>query len=666
MSPALPISPAPPAVKGWCPGALRPMRTGDGLLVRLRITGGIVPAVTLAAVARLARRHGNGLVDLSQRANLQIRGVTDETLPGLLKELGALGLLDADPEVEAIRNVIGPPLASLDPATMLDGRAVVRALERGLAADMALKGLPDKFGFLVDDGGRLPLTEVATDVRLSPTAGGVLLAIGGNGRTAAHVAVVSEPDAADAALALARAFLDLRGKLAFPPRRMASLLQDIGAEAIARAAGLPKFTAVQPTRIGPGEPIGCHAGLRVPVLGVGAPFGRLTAEQLETLADVAVEEIRLTPFRAVLLPGVDGSAIPGLAAAGLVTDPDDPVRAVAACPGAPACPSGQVETRSAAFALAAVTPMSSAKGFSLHVSGCSKGCARPEATRAVLVGRDGRFDLVMDGRADGSPVADGLDLAAARDALSRMTPSAHVTIPIPEHGGAVVGYDMNQNDDDMAATVGDTGDGGHAYIRDGAEIYRRSFAIIRREADLARFTPAEEKVAVRIIHASGMVEVAADIAFAPGAVEAAKAALAAGAPILCDAKMVANGVTRARLPAGNEVICTLDHPDVPALAARIGNTRTAAAMDFWRDRIEGSVIAIGNAPTALFRLFELLDQGWPKPAAVIGMPVGFVGAMESKEALITDGRLAYLVVRGRKGGSAMAAAAVNALASERE
>jgi precorrin-8X/cobalt-precorrin-8 methylmutase len=206
----------------------------------------------------------------------------------------------------------------------------------------------------------------------------------------------------------------------------------------------------------------------------------------------------------------------------------------------------------------------------------------------------------------------------------------------------------------------------HDYIRDGAEIYRRSFAIIRREADLARFTPEEERVAVRIIHACGMVETAADIAFACGAVPAGIAALEAGAPILCDAKMVANGVTRSRLPRDNAVICTLDAPEVAALAARLGTTRTAAAMELWRHRLPGSVVAIGNAPTALFRLLELLDEGVPPPACVIGMPVGFVGAAESKEALIEDGRVPYLCVRGRKGGSAMTAAAINALASAKE
>jgi precorrin-8X/cobalt-precorrin-8 methylmutase len=204
------------------------------------------------------------------------------------------------------------------------------------------------------------------------------------------------------------------------------------------------------------------------------------------------------------------------------------------------------------------------------------------------------------------------------------------------------------------------------YVRDGAEIYRRSFAIIRLEADLSRFGPEEERIAVRVIHACGMVDVAADLAFAPGAAAAGIAALAAGAPILCDAKMVANGITRARLPRGNDVVCTLDLPQVPELAAQLGTTRTAAAMELWRDRLAGAVVAIGNAPTALYRLLELLDESEAKPACVIGMPVGFVGAAESKDALIADRRVPYLVVRGRKGGSAMTAAAVNALASARE
>ncbi|WP_425483441.1 precorrin-8X methylmutase [Ancylobacter pratisalsi] len=201
------------------------------------------------------------------------------------------------------------------------------------------------------------------------------------------------------------------------------------------------------------------------------------------------------------------------------------------------------------------------------------------------------------------------------------------------------------------------------YVRDGNAIYERSFAIIREEADLGRFAPEEADVAVRMIHACGLVEAAFAIDFAPGLVRAARRALMDGAPILCDAEMVAHGVTRARLPAGNEVICTLHDPAVPDLAARLGTTRSAAALELWRDRMEGAVIAIGNAPTALFRLLEMLDAGAPKPAAILGIPVGFVGAAESKDALAAgEHGVPWLVVRGRLGGSAMTAAAVNALA----
>lgn len=204
------------------------------------------------------------------------------------------------------------------------------------------------------------------------------------------------------------------------------------------------------------------------------------------------------------------------------------------------------------------------------------------------------------------------------------------------------------------------------YIRDGAAIYARSFSIIRAEADLGRFSKEEERVAVRIIHACGLVEVAHHIVMSPSFANDAAAALRIGAAILCDSMMVAHGITRARLPANNEVICTLRDPRVAELAKDIDNTRTAAAMQLWLPHLAGALVVVGNAPTALFRLIELLDSGAPKPAAVIAMPVGFVGAAESKEAIAADGRVPFAIVKGRLGGSAMAAAAVNALASEAE
>ena len=201
------------------------------------------------------------------------------------------------------------------------------------------------------------------------------------------------------------------------------------------------------------------------------------------------------------------------------------------------------------------------------------------------------------------------------------------------------------------------------YLRDGIAIYQQSFAIIRAEADLSRFSDAEADVAVRMLHSCGMIEIAKNIVFADEVISAAREALDAGAAILCDSEMVSHGVTRARLPAGNAVICTLRDPTIPALAEKLGTTRSAAALELWLDRLEGSVVAIGNAPTSLFRLLEMLDEGAPRPAAILGIPVGFVGAAESKEALIANPRgVPFIAVRGRVGGSAMTAAAVNGLA----
>ncbi|WP_030592628.1 precorrin-8X methylmutase [Streptomyces anulatus] len=207
----------------------------------------------------------------------------------------------------------------------------------------------------------------------------------------------------------------------------------------------------------------------------------------------------------------------------------------------------------------------------------------------------------------------------------------------------------------------------HQYEKDGPAIYRQSFATIRAEADLAGLPADVSQVAVRMIHACGMVDLVTDLAFSPNAVADARAALRSGAPILCDVAMVASGVTRRRLPADNDVVCTLSDPSVPELAAKMGTTRSAAALELWRDRMEGAVVAVGNAPTALFRLLEMIEEGAPRPAAVIGVPVGFIGAAESKEALAEHASgLEHLIVRGRRGGSAIAAAALNAIASEEE
>jgi precorrin-8X/cobalt-precorrin-8 methylmutase len=203
------------------------------------------------------------------------------------------------------------------------------------------------------------------------------------------------------------------------------------------------------------------------------------------------------------------------------------------------------------------------------------------------------------------------------------------------------------------------------YIKDGAAIYRESFSIIRGEADLSAFPPDLSRVVVRMIHACGMTDLPQDIQASPGAASTGMRALLAGAPLLCDATMVADGITRSRLPRNNEVICTLRDARTPELATRLGTTRSAAAVELWRDRLAGAVVVIGNAPTALFHLLDMLEEGTPHPALIIGTPVGFVGAAESKAALAANCfGVPFLTVRGRRGGSAIAAAAVNALASE--
>ncbi|ARV61990.1 precorrin-8X methylmutase [Nostocales cyanobacterium HT-58-2] len=205
------------------------------------------------------------------------------------------------------------------------------------------------------------------------------------------------------------------------------------------------------------------------------------------------------------------------------------------------------------------------------------------------------------------------------------------------------------------------------YIQDGKEIYRQSFATIRAEANLSVLAPDVAKVAVRLIHACGMTDIVDDIAASPTAVVSGRTALAAGSPILCDCRMVAEGITRRRLPADNSVICTLNYPEVPELAQKLATTRSAAALELWLPKLEGAVVAIGNAPTALFRLLEMLDTGAPQPALILGFPVGFVGAAESKAALAADSRgVPFITLHGRRGGSAIAAAAVNALATEEE
>jgi len=394
------------AVRSWCPGARRPMRSGDGLILRLRITGGRLVPEAARAIAGLAANCGNGEIDLGRRGGLQLRGLRDDGLAVAISELAVLGLVDVDAGAEAVRNVVASPLSDRDDTAAGDAFALALALEAALVADQSLRALPPKFGFSVDDGGRFGLAEVPADVRLRQTPDAVLISLGGDAGT---VTVPAE-EAVSAGLRLARAFLILAPRLDPPPRRMAALVARLGADAVFAAADLAPVE-ILPPRLALPPLIGAFATH----VGVGLPFGRLTADQLHLLTDLAAADLRLTPLRAVLLPGVSATILPRLAEAGFIIRPDDPLRFIAACPGAPACASASIETRDLAGRLAALNP--AAGDVWLHVSGCDKGCASSAAHAVTLVGRDGALDLVLEGRPRDAPRLAGLTPEAVEAVL---------------------------------------------------------------------------------------------------------------------------------------------------------------------------------------------------------------------------------------------------------
>lgn len=421
---------APPGLrKGWCPGALRPMPAKDGLLVRLRPTAGRLSATALRAIARAGREHGNGRFDLTSRAHLQMRGIRAERLPHLHETLRAHGLLDATAAGEALRNLLVSPLAGLEGP---DVGAVAAALEAALVADASLQGLPGKFAVSIDDGSALSLGAVPADIRFVRVApGSFAIGLGGTDADAALVATCTMPGIVPAALGLARAFLQCSASAAGDVHRMRDLLRLTPPQTIAAAAGLapsPDLAPIVPA-VTPLCPIGLlRLGSGTSCLGLGAAFGRLDASMLEQAAETAESfgtgEIRLTPWRSVLVTGVARMPEPGsianLARHGFITDPRDARRAVAACVGAAGCESATTDTRSDAAALAVLARKIAPEGVTLHVSGCAKGCARPKTTAVVLVAREGCYDMVRDGTAAATPQLRGLSLADAAGLLETM------------------------------------------------------------------------------------------------------------------------------------------------------------------------------------------------------------------------------------------------------
>jgi precorrin-3B synthase len=415
--------------KGRCPGALSPMVARDGLLVRLRISGGRLNAESLRRIARASRDYGNGLCDLTSRANLQLRGVSEASLPRLIETLG--DLIDEDAGAEAVRNVLISPLAGIGSA--IDVAPIGRALEAALVGAKDLHRLPGKFGFLIDDGGALPLADEPADVRFAycEEQGEFSISIGGDADEAISLGVCRANRVVEISLALARAFLSVGASLPERPRRMAQLIAACGPAAVAQAARL----SVAPARKRPGfeapSPIGLMAIGATTCFGAGAPLGRLRADMLDAAADgaqsFATGDIRLSPWRALLLPCVDpkrkDDLLDHFAAANFIVECEDPRLAVAACGGATACERATTFAHYDALVLAPIARRLKSAGVALHVSGCAKGCARPRASPFTLVADAGLYDLVIHGASFDPSVAQKLTLAAAQEMLQAVADS---------------------------------------------------------------------------------------------------------------------------------------------------------------------------------------------------------------------------------------------------
>jgi precorrin-3B synthase len=415
--------------KGWCPGAWRPMPAKDGLLLRIKISGGIVAAATLRELAQAGREHGSGIFELSNRGNLQIRGVRESNLAALIETLDSLGLIDENASAEAVRNVLISPLAGLDGRSDAPGAA--KALEATLAANKHLHTLPAKFGFLIDDGSSLSLGSIAADIRFDWTTATQSFAIGIGGR--ANEAIFLGHCGADAlptiASRLASTFLLLRSRMAEPPRRMADLIERCGANAIAEAAGLGLDDSPERTSTEEPCPIGLISFNGTHCFGVGAAFGTLDTNMLEAAASAASKfgdgEIRLTPWRALILPHVAEDQAAAIAvyfaSHRFIVDAEDARLAIAACGGGSTCEHGTTDTRTDALALMSFARKLRKTGITLHVSGCAKGCARQASTPVTLIAQDGLYDLIPGEtrREDGMRAANHLNLAAVRDLFEK-------------------------------------------------------------------------------------------------------------------------------------------------------------------------------------------------------------------------------------------------------
>lgn len=415
-----------PEIKGWCPGAHAPMQSGDGLLIRAKAIGSHISAAQAREIARIAESCGNGLIDLSQRAQWQLRGVNEATLFEAQRRLDAIGLLAPDADAERVANIIASPLSGLDATAAFDANEMAARFATTLRSDPRLRALPAKFLFLVDDGGALSLTGAEADIRIEATKDGrVAIRLAGAPDLAAFV---EQEEAMASALRLARAFIELRAAHAYVFRRVGALVETLGAEAMPRLAGLSfdrRADARPPAP--PAQIYGAQQKGGVAYAGVAAPFGRWRARELAAIAELAVDEgmneLRLTPWRALLIPTPDEEAARRIVARSerldFITSAEDERLAVVACPGAPECEQAQGETRAYAARLAPLARrLGGAEGVSLHLSGCAKGCAHPGVAPITLVVSENGFNLIENGAADHAPRASALSFDAVLHELA--------------------------------------------------------------------------------------------------------------------------------------------------------------------------------------------------------------------------------------------------------
>ncbi len=443
----------PPRRRGMCPGVLAPMEVGDGLLVRVRVPAGVLPAAAAARIAELGRRYGNGLVDLSHRGNLQLRGVSAADMEALITALRTLGYVSENAESEAVRNVLTSPTAGLDGAAVGDVRPHALALDARLAADRDLHRLPPKFGWLVDGGGQATLFDSSTDVRFDAVAGAVngplfRVGLGGDFEKAALLGHCRPDDLVELAAALARTFLELRQTLAEPPRRMAGLVRALGVEALRERVGAWLLTCPHPShaahgplpsppsqareaqspplRSGGGSgwgqtpPTRLFLGPQPSWLGVAFPFGRLDCDRLEALAALT-HEIRITPWRALLLAAPQEGTAEKATALGGILDHGDIRLKLTACSGITGCDVGTTDTHADGLAIAERAAGLLEAVRMVHVSGCAKGCAHPGAADVTLTAREGVYDVALNAAPGGTPWRSGLTPPEAVTAVAGLS-----------------------------------------------------------------------------------------------------------------------------------------------------------------------------------------------------------------------------------------------------